>query len=125
MSLFAKNKPTKRVDFEGGWVELQFLSKGAKDHISSQLSNMFADMDSEAIKKMKLQNKDDIPAEMIGVIGKVQQVEYYKLSQAIRSWSEQEEITIETVKELNDEIFDLISKEINKMNELNLTERKN
>lgn len=125
MAMFAKDKPTKRIDFEGGFVELQYLSKGVKDQIASELSSMFAGVDSESLKKLELDKKDEIPTAMIGVVGKVQEVEYLKLSKAIKSWSSSEPITIETVKELDDETFNRITKEVNEMNGLSKTEEKN
>lgn len=125
MAMFAKDKPTKRLDFEGGWVELQFLSKGVKDQIASQLTEMFAGMSDDTIKKADFKNKDEIPASMIGVVGKVQEVEYFKLSSAIKSWSSSESISLETVKELDDETFNLINAEVDKMNGLSKTEEKN
>ncbi|MDQ0414236.1 hypothetical protein [Mesobacillus stamsii] len=126
MALFSKNKPTKRIEFEGGWVELQYLSKGAKDEIANRLSSMFAGMDNEVLKKMDNFDKDDVPAAMIGVVGKVQEVEYYKLSNAIKSWSETDiPVTVESVKDLDDEVFDKISKAIDEMNKLKEEEIKN
>jgi hypothetical protein len=126
MPLFAKNKPTKRVNFEGGWVELQHLSKGVKDEISSRLSSLFAGMDEETLKKVNSDNKDDVPTGMINVVGKVQEVEYFKLSHAIKAWSENDTpINEETVKELDEEVFNEISKAVNEMNELSKTEEKN
>ncbi|WP_141434383.1 hypothetical protein [Bacillus sp. 03113] len=126
MPLFAKNKPTKRINFEGGWVELQYLSKGVKDEIASRLSSMFAGMDSQAIKRIETDNKEDVPTEMIGIIGKVQEVAYYKLSQAIKDWSESDvDITIDSVKDMDDKVFDMISKEVDSMNSLSKTDEKN
>lgn len=125
MAMFAKDKPTKRIDFEGGYVELQYLSKGVKNQIAAELSSMFAGMDSTSIKKSDFENKEEIPAAMIGVVGKVQEVEYLKISKAIRAWSSQDPITIETVKELDDKVFDVIVQEVDKMNGLTKTEEKN
>jgi hypothetical protein len=126
MVMFSKDKPTKKVEFEGGWVELQFLSKGVKDEITSRLTSMFVGVDNEALKKIDFDKKDEIPTAMIGVVGKVNEVENYTLSKAIRAWSAADvAITEETVKDLDDEVFTMISKEANKMNELGKTEEKN
>jgi hypothetical protein len=125
MAMFASDKPTKKLEFEGGFVELQYLSKGEKDQISNQLSSMFAGVDEETLKKLDFKDKDNVPTAMIGVVGKVQEVEYYKLSKAIKAWSSEKEITIETVKDLEEELFDKISDEITRMNELSKGETKN
>lgn len=126
MAMFSKDKPTRRVDFEGGWVELQYLSKGVKNEIASRLSSMFVGVDDETLKKLDFNNQNEIPTAMISVVGKVNQVEYYKLSKAIKVWSAADvPVTEETVSELDDEIFDLISEEVNKMNELNKQDEKN
>jgi hypothetical protein len=125
LAMFSKNKPTKRIEFEGGWVELQHLSKGVKDQITSRLSASLEGMDAEALKKLD-KNSDEVPVGAIGMVGKVQQVEYYKLSKAIIAWSAGEvAITEESVQDLDDEVFNLISAEINKMNELSKEEIKN
>lgn len=124
MSLFSKNKPTKRIDFEGGFVEIQHLSKGVKDHIRSNLAGLYKDL--EKLNAEDLQGKE-LPQgiEMDKILNKINEVEYYKLSQAIKSWSENIEITIDTVKELNDDVFSQISKEVDEMNALNEVEKKN
>lgn len=143
--MFAKNKPTKKLEFNGGWVELQFLSKGVKDEIASRLSSLFSGFDSETLKKIDKARKqkqentqneqqnettvkednDDIPTEVAGMVGKIQAVEYYKLTQAIKAWSEDEAVTEDSIKELDDVVFDEISKEVDKMNELSKDEIKN
>ncbi|MDF2791308.1 MAG: hypothetical protein K0S80_4410 [Neobacillus sp.] len=124
MALFAKNKPTKKVEFDGGYVELQHLSKGVKDEIASRLAALYKGMDRATLEKMK--DTDDLPDNMIDAVSVVQEVEYYKLSHAIKSWSESEiKITIETVKDLDEEVFNKISKAVNEMNELNKQAEKN
>jgi len=126
MAMFSKDKPTKKVEFEGGWVELQYLSKGVKDEIASRLSSMFAGVDTSTLKKADLDKADEIPASMIGVVAKVNEVQYYAMSKAIKAWSAAEvAITEESVKELDDEVFNKIYVEVNNMNELNPAERKN
>lgn len=127
MPLFSKNKPTKRLEFEGGWVELQYLSKGVKDEIANRLSSMFAGMDNETLKNIgDFENKDEIPTAMVSVVGKVQEAEYYKLAHAIKAWSETDvPVNMDTVKDLDDEVFEKISKAIDEMNELKQGERKN
>lgn len=124
MAMFSKNKPTKRVEFEGGWVDLQHLSKGVKDQIASRVSASLEGIDPKALQSLD-KNSDDMPAGMIGMVGKVHQVEYYKLAKAIRAWSADTAITEESVQELDDEVFNKLSEEINKMNELSKEERKN
>lgn len=124
MPMFSKDRPTKRIEFDGGWVELQHLSKGIKDQIASRLSASLEGIDPAALKNLN-KDSEDMPTGMIAMVGKVQQVEYYKLSKAIKAWSADMAITEETVQELDDEVFSKISDEINSMNELNKTERKN
>lgn len=124
MALLAKNKPTKRVEFEGGYVELQYLSKGVKDEISSRLAALYKGMDRATLEKMK--DSNDLPDNMIDAVSVVQEVEYCKLSHAIKVWSENGvPITVETVKDLDEEVFDKISKVVNEMNELGITNEKN
>jgi hypothetical protein len=124
LAMFSKDKPTKRVEFEGGWVDLQHLSKGVKDQIASRLSASLEGLDPNQLKNLD-KNSDEMPAGMIGMVGKVQQVEYYKLSQAIKAWSADTTINEETVQGLDEEVFNKISEEINKMNELSKEEIKN
>lgn len=124
MPLFAKNKPTKREEFEGGWVELQYLSKGVKDEVVSRLASLYKGMDKSTLEKLK--DSESVPDNMIDAVSKVQEVEYFKLSHAIKSWSEKDvEITFETVKELDEVVFNQISKAVNEMNELSQEETKN
>lgn len=126
MTLFSKQKPTKRIDIGEAWVELQFLSKGVKDEISSRLSSMFEGVDSETLNKMNSENKDDIPTSMIGALSKVQEVEYYKLASAIKAWSDHNTlVSVEAVKELDEEVFNKISTAVNEMNELSKGDQKN
>lgn len=123
MALLAKNKPTKRVEFEGGYVELQYLSKGVKDEISSRLAALYKGMDRATLEKLK--DSNDLPDSMIDAVSVVQEVEYYKLSHAIKAWSEEVPPDIENVKELDEEVFNEISAAVNEMNELGKTEEKN
>lgn len=123
MPLFAKNKPTKRVEFEGGFVELQYLSKGVKDEIKGRVTSMYKGVDIAKIQNAK--NESDIPPEMFDSIPKLLEIEYYKLSNAIRSWSDEAPINENTVKDLDEEIFNSILKSVNEMNELSPTEEKN
>lgn len=122
--MFSKDKPTKRIELEGGWVDLQHLSKGVKDQIASRLSASLEGIDPKELQNLD-KNSNEMPTGMIGMVGKVQQVEYYKLSKAIKAWSAQEVVTEETVQGLDEEIFNKISEEINKMNELSKEEVKN
>ncbi|MEE6450533.1 hypothetical protein RAH41_08180 [Gottfriedia acidiceleris] len=120
MALFAKNKPTKRVEFEGGWVELQFLSKGVKDEIASRLAPLHSEL-----KNIENATEEDVPEGVFDVLGQINQIEYYKVAHAIKAWSEEEEITEENVKALDSEVFEKISKSINDMNELSQGDKKN
>lgn len=126
MALFAKNKPTQRLDFEGGFVELQYISKGVKDEIKRRTMEVYGSIDNEELKALqKSQNDDEIPVSLIGSAGKILEIQYYKLAHAIRSWSDNAEITEETVKELDEDIFDKISQKIDEMNALKQTDEKN
>lgn len=124
MSLMAKNKPTNRVTFEGGWVELQHLSKGVKNQIQSRLVNLYGDLKDINVEELK--GKDEIPeGTNLDFIDKINEIEYYKLSIGIKEWSEKEDITEDTVKELDEDVFKQISEEIDKMNKLSEVEKKN
>jgi hypothetical protein len=124
MPLFAKNKPTKKIEFEGGWVELQYLSKGVKDEIASRLASLYKGMDRATLERLK--DTNDVPDTMVDAVSVVQEVEYYKLSHAIKAWSEADvPINTDTVKELDEEVFDKISAAVNEMNELSKQDKKN
>jgi hypothetical protein len=128
MALFAKNKPKERVDFEGGFVELQYLSKGVKDEIKKRSTAFFTEIDPETFKKVQngeITDDKDLPLSTLNSVGALLEVEYFKLAHAIHSWSDSAPITEETVKEIDEEIFDRISKKIDEMNELTSTQRKN
>jgi hypothetical protein len=124
MPLFAKNKPTQRVEFEGGYIELQFLSKGVKDEIKSRTTALYKGVD---IKKLQnAQSEEDIPVEMFDKIPGLLEIEYYKLAHAIKSWSDPETlITEDTVKEMDEDIFNQVSKKVDEMNQLKQAEEKN
>jgi hypothetical protein len=122
MSLMSKNKPTEKVNFDGGYVELQFLSKGVKDKIQTDLASLYKDLE----KIQNIKEGKDLPEDIdLNVLSKINEVEYYKLSKAIKSWSEQEAITEETVQGLDDEVFSKLTQKINEMNALNRSELKN
>jgi hypothetical protein len=128
MPLFAKNKPTERVDFEGGYVEVQHLSKGIKDEISRRTTEMYADLPQSVIKQLRTNpnaTDADVPPEILGTIGKIMDIEYYKLAHAIKSWSDDAPINEETVKEMDEDIFLKVSKKVDEMNELTTVQRKN
>jgi hypothetical protein len=131
MSLFSKKQVAKKISIgEDSWVQIRPLSKGEKDEISNRLSSMFSDMDEESLKKIQeaennKEKEQELPTEMLNVLKKIQEVSYFKLSKAIKNWSEEEDITEETVKDLDDEIFDMISEEIDAMNKLSKGEEKN
>lgn len=136
MSLFAKNKPTKKVTFEGAWVELQYLSKGVKDELQNQLLTAVKGIDPQVLDKLekdsqktegaiistKEVNTSELPIELISSLNSMAD---YALSKAIVAWSEKEEISLETVKELDGDTFDKLVEEVNKMNNLDLATVKN
>ncbi|KXG42878.1 hypothetical protein [Tepidibacillus decaturensis] len=117
--MFSKNKPTKRIDLpEGNWVELQYLSKGQKDILTSELAGMFKKMNIQILDKDIKMNNDDINE---NIVNKVNEVEYKKLSFAIKAWSANDvEINEDSIKDLDEEVYEKILDEVNKMN--NLTE---
>jgi hypothetical protein len=125
MSLFAKNKPSKRLDLlEGQWVELQHLSKGIKESFKSELADLFKGID---IKKGENgEEQPDGKSLPDSFVDKIAQINYRKLEKAIKSWSaEGVPVTVENIKELDEEAFDKILEAVNGMNELSDVERKN
>jgi hypothetical protein len=128
MALFSKNKPTKRVEFEGAWVELQYLSKGAKDSLNNQIIQACKGLDINKIEQVEKArgNKKSLPEGIsLDIIEKINAASYYALYKAIKTWSEPDEITVEAVKELDTPVFEKLISEVNAMNELNLGEQKN
>lgn len=128
MPLFAKNKPTQKVEFEGGFVELQFLSKGVKNEIQSRSAALNKGMDPKTIEKLQKGETVDseLPDALFDVVGKVNAIEYYKLAHAIKSWSDSDvEINEENIKELDEPVFNQILAKVNEMNELSQKEIKN
>ena len=140
MALFSKNKPTKRVELEGAWVELQYLSKGAKDSLNNQIIKACEGIDIrklEQVEKAKNAKKAENPEKPEGdeevlpegipldMIAKINEASYFALYKAIKAWSEPDEITLESVQELDDEVFSKLISEVNAMNELELGEQKN
>jgi hypothetical protein len=123
MPLFAKNKPTQRVDFDGGFVELQYLSKGVKDEIKGRTTALYKGVDLKKLQSAK--DETDIPTEMFDSIPKIMEIEYYKLAKAIVKWSDEAPITEETVRELDEETFNLVSKKVDEMNQLTSLQEKN
>lgn len=125
MALFAKNKPTKRIEFEGGWVELQYLSKGVKDDIQKSILEALKGVDIKQLDQISDKDKE-LPKELpVDMVNKITDTDYVAVYNSIKSWSESEPITIDSVRELDDEIFEKILKEVKKMNKLELEERKN
>lgn len=119
--MFAKNKPTKKIDLaDNHWVELQYLSKGTKNELQSATTEIFNKFD----KKMLDGEMEDVQFSP-DFIKKVQAIEYQKLTAAIRAWSAQEPVSVEVVKELDDESYETILKEVDKMNGLSDEEEKN
>ena len=126
--LFAKEKPVKKIPFGDSWVTLQHLSKGQKDEIKSMLTELYTklkDLDQETIEKMQNGESTEIPDALKSVYREISQVQYFKVTQAIKSWSAEEEPTEENVKALDESVFDVLSAEVDKMNELAEVERKN
>lgn len=119
--MFSKNKPTKRVDLgDGNWVDLQFLSKGVKDAFKSDAADIYKDLEIDEEGKPK---SNVIPE---GMVGKVNEIQYRKVSSAIKTWSAADiPVTVETVKELDEEAFDKIVEFVNEMNDLSAKEEKN
>jgi hypothetical protein len=127
MSLMSKNKPTKRISFEGGFVELQHLPKGVKSEYQSRMAGLLKDMGNVNLNDLKNDKEKEIPEDINvdGLLSKINQAEYYKLSKAIKSWSEEEDITELTVQELDEDVFAKISEAIDEMNELSTGDKKN
>lgn len=127
--LFAKNKTTKKIPFgDDDWVVLQYLSKGQKDELKSQLTELYAQIqgvDQDTLKKMEAGDIDAVPESMRGIVREITKVEYFKLTQAIKSWSSEDEISEENIKALDEPVFDKLVLEVNAMNELSGEERKN
>jgi hypothetical protein len=116
LSLFAKNLPTKRIEIgEGNWVEIRKLSKGFKDQLKGEATDVFKGMDL----------KGELGTVPEGMILKVQEVEYRKLRASIVRWSADVDITIENIKELDEEVYNRILKEVDEMNGLSQEEQKN
>lgn len=123
--MFAKNKPTKRVDLgEGNWVELQHLSKGQRDALQSATVNLVKDVQYvEKDGQRELKEGSNLPDDFLQ---KTNEIAYQRLTYAIKSWSaEGTAITAETVGELDEEAFDKILTAVNEMNELTKEEEKN
>lgn len=127
MALFAKNKPTKRVEFEGGWVELQHLSKGVKDDIQNKIIEACKGIDLKKIDSLKNKSSEEMPDDIpFEIVGKINETSYIALKNAIKAWSEADTpITIEAVRDLDEDIFEKILTEVNQMNQLQMGERKN
>jgi hypothetical protein len=127
VALFSKNKPTEKVNFEGGYVELQHLSKGVKDEYQNRMARLMKDLGAVDAKQLKGMTEDDIPTDIDfgSLLKQVSEAEYYKLSKAIKAWSEGVEITEKTVQDIDEELFDKISSKIDEMNELKESDKKN
>jgi hypothetical protein len=126
MGLFAKNRPTKRIELgTGDWVELQLLSKGIKDDLKSEVMALLKDFQID----INASNGQLTPKSGLSISGeflqKTKEVEYKQIVAAIAKWSEDAEINVENIKALSDEAYDKILEEIAKMNELSEEERKN
>jgi hypothetical protein len=121
--MFAKNKPTKKIDLpDNHWVELQYLSKGVKDELKSSVTKIFNKFDPKLLDgKMDNPNIEFSP----DFVQKIQDIEYLKLVKAIRNWSADEIVNTENIKALDDTSYELILKAVNEMNELSEEEEKN
>lgn len=119
--MFSKNRPKKRVDLpDNHWVELQYLSKGTKDVLKGATAEIFNKVDSKMFEG-DMQDVEFSP----NFVQKIQEVEYQKLNCAIHAWSADVEVSIENIKELDDEVYELILGEVDKMNGLSEEEEKN
>jgi hypothetical protein len=126
--LFAKNKPTKTIYFDDAkenFVVLQHLSKGAKDNYTGQLAELSLSM--KGVNKETFENMDidKLPDGMGTLVKKINELEYEKVAAAIKKWSAAEDITVDSVKELDEDVFVEISKTVDEMNKLTELERKN
>lgn len=125
MGLFAKNRPTKRIDLgNGDWVELQYLSKGIKDELKNEAAGVINDLKINANDgKLKGDGEISISGDSFK---KLKEVEIRQMVAAIAEWSETEaEINFENVKGLSDEPYEKILEAILEMNELKEEEVKN
>ncbi|MFC4768744.1 hypothetical protein [Effusibacillus consociatus] len=123
-SLFAKKRNAKRIEFEGGlWVDVRTLSKGEKDAFETETMQLMKGVEYED-RDGKMVPKDGMfPPE---VLQKLKDIEYRMITASITSWSEDAvEISVETVKELADDVFTKIDKEVATLNNLTPAERKN
>jgi hypothetical protein len=121
-TMFAKNKPKKRIDLpEGNWVELRYLSKGEKDMYRSAVAGVFKGAMKNGSKPEDMSNLPD------DFIQRTKSAEYQMISQAIVAWSAGEDIkpNAETVAELDEVCYDLILEAVNEMNDLSRQEEKN
>lgn len=121
--MFAKDKPTKRITLPGDhWVELQYLSKGQKNLLQAEITKVFKKFDPKLLdgktKDINMEFSEDF-------VARIQEIEYMKLQYAIRSWSASEPVSIESIKELDDETYDIILDVVNEMNGLSEDEQKN
>jgi hypothetical protein len=126
--LFAKNKPTKTLTFgdnNESHVVLQHLPKGVKDSYTSRLAELSFSMKGVTKETLEKMDLSALPDSMAGVVSKINELDYYKLANAIKSWSAEDPINEDTVKELDDTVFVEISNAIDEMNRLTETERKN
>lgn len=121
--LFAKSKGFEKVSFGDDWVELQYLSKGIMDEVKRRTLAIFGEIGIDKIKNAK--DDTDIPDEAVNSVGPLMDIEYYKLSNAIVKWSAEAEINEQTVKDLDEEVFNKIKENVDRMNKLKAEERKN
>lgn len=126
--LFSKNQTGEKLTFDGGWVELKPLSKGAKDTLQTrltQLTQVIKGIDDDTLKKLQSGEIQEVPEFLTDVIKEINKVNYFKLASSIKTWSEDAPINEETVQELSPEIFDQLITKVDEMNSLTPLERKN
>jgi hypothetical protein len=126
--LFAKNKPTKKIHFGDDFIELRHLSKGELNDYQIQLAELSAKVSTiEKGTMEKMQNGDlsGIPDNVGSIVKQIKELEYSKVKSAIKSWTAKEEITLASVRELDEPVFDEVSKAVDEMNTLTDLERKN
>jgi hypothetical protein len=128
MALFSSSKPTEKVEFVGGWVELKLLSKGAKNQYQVMMSSLLKDLGQVNTEKLKNAKEEEIPEniDLEVLLNKTNQANYFLLSKAIKSWSEKDvDINEESVQDLDEETFDLLMEKVQQMNKLSAGDEKN
>lgn len=125
--LFASEKPTKKIAFDDAWVTIQHISKGTKDQHKARLTQLTAELqaDKRTMELIKADKEDELTPALAKSVEDINNLNYFLVTKSIKSWSSEQEINEETVKALDEKVFDEILKEIQKLNELSDLERKN